>query len=179
MKLEDQQINGENFLHLEDFIKYKWGTNGLETYKKESPLKFESVMKDKLYPLKDYILSLEIIQSLFENDNLAFEIGWHRARNLLLAKGKNKQGIELLSKVVIAWNKFNNFGDLTIINSNENEMTLKMSNYTSHELYCLRMQGFFSGIVCMDKNHLEAINKVKCVNNGDDSCEFLIKTAGL
>ena len=120
MNLEDQKINGENILHLEEFVKYKWGSNGLEEYRKESPFKFKEILKDRLYPLTTYILSLEILQSHFNNDRIAFEIGWHRARNLLLARGKSKQGLELLKKIVFAWNKLNNFGNLTTTETREN-----------------------------------------------------------
>jgi len=176
MNLEDQMLNGENILHIEEFVKYKWGTEGLEDYRRESPFKFKDILKDKKYPLTTYILTLEILKSHFNNDNIAFEIGWHRARNMQLVKGKDKSGVEHLKKISTAWNKFNNFAELTITTINENKYSLKMSNYKSHPLYCERMLGFFSGLVCPDKKHLDAINKVKCVNDGDEFCEYIIKT---
>lgn len=175
MSIEKQMVAGKNLLQVQEFIQYKWGTDGLELFEKESQFKFDGVLEEKLYPFNDYIDMLDNAQKIFRDDTIAYNIGWHRARNLLLAKGTKKYGLEILDKVASAWTRFNNFGKLTVKKHDDSKFSVFMSNYQSHPLYCERMCGFFTGLVSSLSNQSCKVKEVNCINSGSESCEFLIE----
>jgi predicted hydrocarbon binding protein len=170
----EQMIIGENFLHVKDFIRYRWGTDGLDSYNRDCRVGFDGILQEKLYPFEDYIDVLERVQEVFEDETLAYKIGWHRARNLLLTKGKGKIGLEIIDKVATAWAKFNNFGDIDVSRLRDNRVIISISNYHSHELYCARTLGFFNGLVFGVKENGFTVVETKCVRDGHDSCVFSI-----
>jgi predicted hydrocarbon binding protein len=175
MSSKNQMISGENFFHIEDFVKYKWGTEGLRSYKEQIELRVDKIYNEKLYPFEDYVECLRIVQNLFKSEALAYEIGWHRARHLLLVRGIDSQGIKVLEKVASSWNRFNNFGKVAVEKHDDNKISVFISDYNSNPLYCERMRGFFSGLVCSDKKKNCNVNEVSCVRKGDKACEFLIE----
>jgi predicted hydrocarbon binding protein len=177
--MEKQMVAGKNLIQVQEFIQYKWGTDGLELFEKESQFRFDGVLEEKLYPFKDYIDMLDNAQKIFSDDTIAYNIGWHRARNLLLAKGTKQYGLEILDKVASAWTRFNNFGELTVKKHDDGKFSVFMTNFQSHPLYCERMRGFFTGLVSSLKNQSCAVKEVNCINDGSDACEFLIEVKNL
>ena len=170
-----QMISGINFIHLEDFIKRKWGTNGLDIYKEKCKLKDEKIYEEKLYPFEIYIECLQIIKDLFEDSAAPFQVGWHRAKNLLLAKGLEEYGLEIFEKIANAWPKFNNFGEVTVSKDSADQLKITITNYESHPLYCERTRGFFAGLLDnATKNGFE-VKEVKCICNGSNKCEYIIE----
>ncbi|UCG70974.1 MAG: 4-vinyl reductase [Thermoplasmata archaeon] len=177
MSSKSQKIAGENFIHVKDFIRYKWGSDGLESYNNQSKIDFENIYEEKLYPFDDYINVLKTVQEVFNDDSLAYKIGWHRARNLLLTRGKGRVGLEIVDKVASAWPRFNNFGDIKVNKQDENSISVLISNYNSHELYCERTLGFFNGLVYGIENKKCSVKEVKCMRDGAKACEFKIEAA--
>jgi hypothetical protein len=111
---EEQMISGKNLLQVEDFIKHKWGSDGWEGFFKNQRFDPDSIYEERMYPFEEYIGLMEKVQQEFSEDDIPFKIGWYRARNLLLAKGKRMDGMQILSRVVLAWRKFNNFGRVDV-----------------------------------------------------------------
>lgn len=172
---EKQLVSGRNLLHIRDFIKHKWGKEGLENFQRETKINFDMIMAERFYPFRDYVEYMEYVKNIFGDEKAAYKIGCHRARNLLLAKGIDKKGLELLKKVAVAWNKFNTFGEISIIEKNHNKFAVVLSEYESHPLYCERTRGFFSGLIKCVLNDTCSVKEVKCVQQGHDSCEFVIE----
>ncbi len=175
MTVEGQMVAGKNFLHIEDFIKHKWGTEGLDSFKSRSDIGNDKIFEEKLYPFEDYIEYLESVQNVFEDKTSAYQIGLHRARNLLLAKGIGNYGLEILDKVAIAWPKFNNFGKVDVEHITKTKVSVVLSNYDSHPLYCERMRGFFTGLVSGVMKDTCYVQEVNCVCNGNKVCEYSIE----
>lgn len=175
MSLKDQKIVGENFTHLEEFVRYKWGQDGLDQFRKVQKENIANFYSEKFYPLEEYIELLEAMQEIFDDENLAFNIGWHRARNLVLAKGRQAQGLEVLQKIVTAWRKFVNFGRISVEQLPDETFSVVISDYFSHPLYCERMRGFFAGLVGDNRMDQRNINKISCVCQGDDRCEYNLR----
>ncbi len=174
MTAKDQKLAGKNFIHVEDFIRHKWGTDGLESFKGQDSYKYDQIFEEKLYPFEDYVEILQNIQTTFQDETAAYQIGLHRARNLLLAKGSGKSGLEILDKVAFAWPKFNNFGEVKIEKHNDDKVSVILSDYESHPLYCERMRGFFTGVVSGALKSTCYVNEVTCVCKGNEVCEHLI-----
>ncbi len=175
MLAKEQMIIGDIILHMEEFIKHKWGNRGLESYKEQGNFSFEKITKDRLYPLKDYIDLLKNVQQIFNDDTIAFEIGRHRARHLLLTKGIRTQGFEVLDKVASSWYRFNSFGEISINKHDMRKVSVFISNYESDPLYCERTRGFFTGLICGVKETPCTVKEVKCVCDGQKACEFIIE----
>jgi hypothetical protein len=171
-----QKISGINFIHLEDFIKRKWGTNGLEIYREKNGLNYDRIYEERLYPFEEYIQCIKTVQELFDDEAAPYQIGWHRANNLLLTKGIEDIDMEILEKVVSAWPKFNNFGDVSINKESENKILITISEYKSDPLYCERTRGFFAGLVDRASGNGFEVKEVKCVCHGSDHCEYVIES---
>jgi hypothetical protein len=169
-------ISGINFIHLEDFIKRKWGTNGLDIYREKNGLRYDKIYEEKLYPFEEYIKCIKTVQDLFDDKSAPYQVGWHRANNLLLTKGIDELDFEILEKVVAAWPKFNNFGQVTITKDSDGKITIEISEYESDPLYCERNRGFFAGLVDRVSSNGFEVRETKCVCNGCKSCEFVIET---
>lgn len=167
-------ISGINFLHLEDFIKRKWGTNGLEIFKQQNNNNGGKIFEEKLYPFEDYIVALKKVKEIFNDEDAPYQIGWHRASNLLLTKGIEQYGIEILEKVVSAWPKFNNFGEVSIEKHSETKIRIIIKEYVSDPIYCERTRGFFAGLLNSVSNDNFDIKEVKCICNGSNFCEYEI-----
>lgn len=175
MPEENQMTSGETFLHILDFIVYKWGTNGLNIYNKQNTINFNTIYKEQLYPLEDYIKALEDLQDIFKDENIPYKIGLHRGKNLTIGKGMGRNPLETLDKVISVWDKFNNFGDVKIKKHNENKLSIIISNYKSNPLYCDRMRGFFEGIVSGGSQDKCDVSETSCISSGCDTCEFIIE----
>ena len=171
---KEQLIIGENFLHLEDYIRFKWGNEGLALYKKKNRFLIKNIYTEKYYLFSDYVESLKLIEELFNDERASFDIGWHRAKNLLLAKGTSATGLEVITKVASAWNKFNNFGSVFVKKNNDGTTSVFIKDYQSSPLYCERMRGFLAGLAGIEKTRREKVRKVNCVCDGNDACEFVI-----
>jgi predicted hydrocarbon binding protein len=171
---EDQKIVGKNLLHIRDFIKHKWGSEGLEIFQSRSKIDFESIFEDKFYPFKDYVNALENVKNIFNDEKAAYNIGAHRAKHLLLTKGQMMKELQMLKKVTNAWDKFNSFGDIELKEIGERKYSVTLSNYDSHPAYCERTRGFFAGLIRCVLTEGCTVKEVKCVRDGHEHCEFVI-----
>jgi len=175
MSINEQKTRGINFTHIREFIGYKWGQDGLDIYNKHGNFKFDNIYEDKLYPFEDYVGALSNVQDIFKDDKFAYNLGWHRGRNLLLVNNSLDNRLNILDKVASSWKKFNNFGEVSIKKHDETSVSVVISNYDSHPLYCERMRGFFAGLVCGDLKGSCNVKEKNCVCDGKTDCEFLIQ----
>ena len=171
---KEQLIIGENFLHLEEYVRYKWGIEGLELYRSKNRFLIKNILTEKYYLFSDYVESLRLIEDLFKDERASFDIGWHRAKHLLLAKGSSATGLEVITKVASAWNKFNNFGTVFVKENDDGTASVFVRDYMSAPQYCERMRGFLTGLAGIEKTNQDKVKKVNCVCDGNDSCEFVI-----
>jgi predicted hydrocarbon binding protein len=175
MSTINQKISGKNLLHVKDFIKHRWGKEGLEFFETKTKIDFDIILEDKFYPFNDYIKALENVSEIFNDEKVAFKIGCHRARNLILTKGQPKQQLMILKKIATAWDKFNTFGEIEIVEHTPKKFSVVLSNYEGHPLYCDRTRGFFTGLIKCVLTDSCSVKEVKCVQDGHDVCEFLIE----
>ena len=169
-----QQINGTNFIQVADFIKHKWGQDGWDRFNKNHQEQCRIFFEERMYPFEEYIKYLQTIQEEFKDEEVAYKIGWHRARHLLLGKGKRRTGWEMLSIVAVALHKFNNFGRVEVGRPEEKTIVVRMSELESHPLYCQRMKGFFASLASEGKKGKCEIVQESCVCRGDPACVFHI-----
>jgi predicted hydrocarbon binding protein len=175
MTKSEQKTSGINFIHIREFIGYKWGQDGLDIYNKHGNFKFDDIYEEKLYPFEDYVDILSNVQEIFEDEQFAFKLGWHRGRNILLGINSLDDRLNILSKVMSSWKKFNNFGEVSIKKHDKSSVSVVISNYDSHPIYCERMRGFFSGLICGDLKGSCSVKEKKCVCKGKTDCEFVIE----
>lgn len=169
-------VNGKVFIQVEEFIKHKRGQDGLDKFLAEAEFFPSRILEEKEYPFEDYVKALNSVVKVFNDDQIPYKIGWSRAKTLLLAKGRKNYDLEILEKVAAAWGKFNNFGDVSIRHNETGSTSVLIANYESDPIYCLRMQGFFQGLCDIVEKDMCKVTELKCVNNGDEYCEFLVKT---
>jgi hypothetical protein len=172
-------IIGKNFLHVIDYVKHKRGTQGVLSLKEKYHLNIDEIMEGKFYPFEDYVNLLKCAGEVSEDDSIAYKIGWHRARTLLLAKGLKNYGLEILDRVASAWDGFNNFGRVIIKPHEDEGVSLVISNYGSHPIYCERTRGFIAGLMGSSDMKTVTIKEVNCVCHGMKACEFVIKPCRL
>lgn len=168
-------IIGKNFLHVIDYIKHKRGTQGIIALKERSPINLDEILEGKFYPFTDYVKLLRCAGEISEDESIAYKIGWHRARTLLLAKGLKNYGLEILEKIASAWDGFNNFGRVSTKLHDDGGVSLMISDYGSHPAYCERTKGFIAGLMGGSVLKSITIKEVNCVCHGKKTCEFLIK----
>ena len=175
MTPEQQMTSGGTFLHIMNYIIFKFGTNGMNTFNKKNTLNFNNIFQEQLYPLEDYIKVLSDLQDIFNDDNIAYKIGWHRGKTMMLGKGLGRTPEETLEKVVSAWDKFNNFGAVSTKRIGENKISIILSDFQSDPIYCQRMCGFFGGIISGGDADKCRVSETQCMCSGGASCEFLIE----
>lgn len=175
MSTGEQQINGMNFLQVQDFIKHKWGSDGWDTFNRDHQSSCMVFFEERMYPFDAYIDLLSTTIEHFGDQEIPFKIGWHRAKHLLLVKGQKRDGMQVLSRVAAAWHKFNTFGKVDVGKPNENTIVIRISDYFSNPLYCQRMMGFFAALSSGGKKEKCTISEESCVCRGDDACVFHVK----
>jgi len=173
---EEQLISGKNLVQIMDFIKHKWGSDGWERFARNQRFDPDLIYEERMYPFEDYIELLEKVQKEFHEEDIPFKVGWFRARHLLLVKGKKMDGMQLLTRVALAWRKFNSFGNIKVIQGDDRSLTITMSDLRSHPLYCQRMKGFFGALTSDGKMDRCDITEEKCVCRGDDICQFVARS---
>lgn len=175
MTIKDQKVLGENFLQIEDYVKHKRGSDGLDTLKEGCSYDFDDVLAGKFYPFEDYVDLLSSVKDIMKDDSFAYNIGHHRARTLLLTKGIKNYGFDILTKLTSAWRGFNNFGEISVKQHGPRKVTLIIRNYESHPLFCERMRGFFTGLMADSNMESCTIKEIHCVCKGHKVCEYLFE----
>ncbi len=174
MAMEDQKIVGENFLEIQHYIRHKRGNVGLRTFQRHCSVNFDEILKGKFYPFEEYTALLNHVKEMYKDESAAYKIGYHRAKTLLLTKGIKDRGYEVLDKVTTAWHRFNRFGEVSVKRHDEGKVSVLVSGYESHPLYCERTRGFLTGLVSAGSVPC-SVKEVGCVLDGEDVCEFLIE----
>ncbi len=174
MVVEDQLVNGINFLDVKDCIKRKWGTDGLDRFCRSSGFSFDGMNEERDYSFNQYINLIEDLKEEFNDEDIAYKIGYHRSKNLQLVKGMKRTRKEMLEAITKAWPRFNNFASLDLVVHEEDRFSIVMTKYETHPLFCDRMRGFFAGIANYGKMGEFKVEEVKCMNQGHGYCEHFI-----
>ncbi len=172
----EQLISGKNFQHLEDFVKHKWGSDGLERFRNERPMKVRNILEYRDYPFLDFIKCIESLVTLFGDENAAYEVGEYRGRKMTNKKLKSPiDRLRNISRIEQAWHSFNNFGEVNTAVRTPTRTSIIISRYHSHPAYCQRTRGFFHGFVSGARKDDCKVTEIRCVNDGAEGCEFLIE----
>jgi hypothetical protein len=174
MAVEDQKIVGENFLEIQHYIRHKRGNVGLRSFQNQSSFNFDEILKGKFYPFEDYTSLLKHVKDMYKDESIAYKIGFHRAKTILITKGIKDHGYDILDDVTTVWHRFNNFGEVSVKKHEEGKYSVMFSGYESHPLYCERTRGFLTGLVSSGSEHC-SVKEVSCVLDGKKACEFVIE----
>jgi predicted hydrocarbon binding protein len=177
--MEDYEIrtSGDNLIHALEFIKKKKGSDGLEGVVSETGQNIDDIYPDMMYPFQMYIDILEIIQKRFNHtdSDVILKLGHDRARSLSFFEFmKNKSDPVTIFRIVEEhWERFNNFGKLTVKEDGDLSLNIYLCDYPSNPLYCQRMKGFIEGIVssvCGMKN--VKVQEEQCQIRNSKYCKF-------
>ena len=117
---------------------------------------------------------LNHVKEMYKDESIAYKIGFHRAKTILITKGIKDHGYEILEDVSTAWHRFNNFGKVSVKKHDEGKVSIMFSGYESHPLYCERTRGFLAGLVSGGPKSC-SVKEINCVLEGKKACEFVIE----
>lgn len=169
-----------------EFILKEEGKEGLKKLEDQMaelgyPIKYKEIKPMTFYPLNLYGAIQLVVKSLFNFDNKKFqEMGAFEAKISLIARLFMKfffSSEKMIREAPKMWKRYLTIGDLKVIETNEEKkyLILRIENFRFHLIHCQILKGFISTIIQMIVNSKVSCEETKCVYEGDEYHEFLLK----
>ncbi len=147
------------------------------------PIKYQDIKYTHFYPIIIEVLTLVLIQKIFNYSDEDFEkIGKYAlkipgvVRTLFAVQKYLLTSKQILDKLVSrVWKQYYMIGDLKIIEYKLNErVVLRIEDYINHPLNCRMIQGALSTLFKMASAKDVVCQESKCMHKGDEFHEFVV-----
>jgi hypothetical protein len=180
------QVRGIALKSHQEFIIKEKGSEGLELLENVMaelgcPIKYKEIKSLNFYPLGLEAVALLAIKKVFGFKDEKFEeIGVFQTKTSLILKlfMKYFSSVKVMAeKSPDIWRKYYDVGDLRVIESNEKEkrLVIRIENFKIHKLHCHHLKGYIKNVVRMTTNRPVSCAEKKCIFEGDDYHEFVVK----
>jgi len=146
---------------------------GYPEYKKIKPRKF--------YPVGLYALTLIAAKRIFNWDDEEFEkMGRLNAKLSFILRILMRFLVSLdvaAGKVPLMWKRYYTVGNLRTMEYDKERryVILRLEDFILHSLHCKLQKGYYSTILQIIVKNTVTCEETKCVHNGDEYHEFLLK----
>ena len=169
-----------------EFILKEEGKEGLKRLEDQIadlgyPIKYKEIKPMTFYPLNLYGVVQLVIKSLFNFDNKKFqEMGAFEAKISLIARLFLKfffSSERMIREAPRMRKRYLTVGELEVIEAEEEKkyIILRIENFRFHPIHCQILKGFISTIIQMIVNSKVSCEETKCVYEGDEYHEFLLR----
>lgn len=185
MRIEGKARGGK-FKDDLDFILKENGAEGLRRVEEKLaelgfPLKYKEIKEMEFYPIGLRVLLLLAIKEVFGFSDEKIKMMGMSAAKVSLIMRFFMQYFFSLSKVFKEasqmWKKYYTVGKLIPMELNEEKkfVTLRVEDFNIHPIICPYLAGYFSTVVKMVVKNSVFVQETKCVFNGGNCHEFLLK----
>lgn len=166
-----------------EFILREKGEEGLGKLEQElkelgCPIKYQEIEAMGFYPLGWRIVSLLVIQKIFNfNDQKFREMGAAAPKVSLVIKLFMQYFLSLRStfeQTPRIWRKHYTTGDLVPIKLDEKNKTivLRLQDFNLHPLFCVYLCGYFAEIIKIVVKKISSCQETKCFFRGEEYHEY-------
>ena len=185
MEIEGE-TRGVSFQADGEFIIKEKGKEGLKKLEEKMaeigyPIRYKEVKPMDFFPLGLRLISLLVIQELFNFDKEKIrEMGAFQTKISLIVKLFMQYfgSVNILAKQAPKmWRKYYTIGDLKVpeISNEKRYGIIKVENFALHPIHCQVLEGYFANIIKMVVNSPVNCKETKCTFRGDEYHEFLLK----
>jgi len=185
MKLEGE-ARGISFKGEMEYILNEKGPEGLKKLEEEMakvgvPIKYKEISAMRFYPIGMEIVTMLAIKKVFNFDQEDFrKMGNFESKLSLIIRVfmKHLFSIEEAAKEAPnVWRKNYTIGNLKVakIDKNEQYAILRVEDFCLHPIICQILEGYFASIGKMIIGKEVSCRETKCMHQGADCHEFLLK----
>ncbi len=170
------------------YIEENEGADGLKKLEEAMaslgyPIKYHDVKFSHFYPIIIEVLTLVLIQRIFNYKDEDFEkIGKYSlkvpgvVRTLFMIQKYLLTSKSILDRLVSrVWKQYYMIGDLKIVEYELNKkVVLRVEDFMHHPLNCLMIKGGLTTLFQMATRKPTVCEEVKCMHRGDEAHEFVI-----
>ncbi len=180
------KIKGEIFLTHFRYIKHVKGEKGLKEIEEKmsslgSSMKFEEILASDWYKEGESALFLLVTKEVFNwTDEDIYEMGRAAPKFSFLMKVLMQHFVSLdyaFDQASKNWDKHFDFGSLHPVEFNKKEgyLVLHIKDFKSDKISCVFHSGYFRGIAELVMGKNVSSEETKCIHDGDDYCEHVIR----
>lgn len=187
MSLEGK-VRGTSIKSYGEYIFKEEGAEGLKKLEDAMselgcPIAYKEIKAMSWYPISQQVLTLDLIQKLFDYDDKKFqEIGKFSSKFSLIVRLLIKyilRRVQTGEKGPEIWKKLYTVGELeeVEVDIEKGRAVWRIKNFSAHPLLCQVIIGYLTSLLQMVMGYKVICEETKCVHQGDSYHEFLIKKA--
>ncbi len=178
------QTRGIGFKTEANFILKDQGEEGLKRLEKtmaDLGFPYDKIREMEFYPIGWLGIALITIRNLFGYDNEKFrEMGRFEAKSSLIIRlfMKYFASLQRVAKESSSmWRKYYTVGELEVAEMDEQkgQAVIRVKDFKLHPILCQVLMGYYMSILKMILNKEVTAKETKCVHQGDDYHEFVLK----